>query len=158
MSWNNGFERKKFEEKWVRESAKYRELGMSEADIAVIRSIEEDEYRSERRYRMHTQSFSLSDFGEDEEEEVDDKSVLFQKFMESITVIEEYRDSSRLGWINEIETNSLVAKLQGLSNEDLELLTKIVFDGLTQQEVAEMLGISQQSISKKLKRIKKLLK
>lgn len=158
MSWNDGFERKKFEGKWERDIAKYRELGMTEEDIAVIRSIEEDEYRSERRYRMHTQSFSLSDFGGDEEEDTDDKSVLFQKFMESITVIEEYHDSSRLGWINEIEKNSLVVKLQGLSNEDLELITKIAFDGLTQQEIAEKLGISQQSISKKLKRIKKLLK
>lgn len=66
MSWNNALERKKFERGWSQEEKAYREAGMSDDQILSMREFEEEQYRSNRRYQMHTQSLSSSDFGEDD--------------------------------------------------------------------------------------------
>ena len=44
-----------------------------------------------------------------------------------------------------------------LSPEDLELLTRYVYENYTQAELAAQYGISQKNISKKLSRIRKKL-
>ena len=158
MSWNDGLERKKFERRWSQEEKAYREAGMSEEQILSMREFEEEQYRSNRRYQMHTQPLIASDFGEDEGDEKEDKSCLFNKFQTELTVTMEYRSDSRFGWIDEIENERLVIKLKQLPENDLELITMIAFDGLTQIEIAEKSNISHQSVSKKLKRLKKFLR
>ena len=158
MSWNNAQERKKFEANWKKEEAEFRAAGMTEEQIRSIRELEEEQYRSDRRYYSHTQPFPAGDFGEDDEEDQDDKSTLYEKFLENIAVMPEYHSSSRFGWIEEITNEELTSKLKTLSQADLELLTMFAFDEMTQAEIAVKLGISQQAVSKKLARIKKVLK
>ena len=46
------------------------------------------------------------------------------------------------------------ARLRSLSLEDLELLTRYVFDGYTQTELAHQYGVSQKNNHKKWQRIK----
>ena len=158
MSWNDGLERKKFERRWSKDEKAYREAGMTEEQILSIREMEEEQYRSNRRYHMHTQALNPSDFGDGDDDEQEDKSVLFNKFQEELSVTMEYHSDSRFGWIEEIENISLARKLKELPQSDLELITMMAFDGLSQVEIAEKLGVSHQSISKKLQRIKKFLK
>lgn len=158
MSWNNGIERKKFEANCEKEEAEFRAAGMTEEQIRSIRELEEEQYRSDRRYYSHTQPFPAGDFGDDDEEDQDDKSTLYEKFLENIAVMPEYHSSSRLGWIEEITNEELVSKLKTLSQDDLELLTMFAFDELTQAEIAEKMGCNQSVISRKLSRLKKYLR
>lgn len=50
MSWNDGYERKKFNARIKKEIAEYKAAGMTEEQITAIVSLDEDQYRSERRY------------------------------------------------------------------------------------------------------------
>lgn len=50
------------------------------------------------------------------------------------------------------------ARLRSLSLEDLKLLTRYVFDGYTQTELAHQYGVSQKNIHKKWQRIKNYLR
>ena len=52
MSWNDGFERKKFNARIKKEIAEYKAAGMTEEQITAIVSLYYYKYRSERRYNM----------------------------------------------------------------------------------------------------------
>ena len=45
MSWNNGYERKKFELAQRRQAAKYRKLGMTEEQIEAMYKFDLEQYR-----------------------------------------------------------------------------------------------------------------
>ena len=55
MSWNNTYERKKFNARIKREIAEYQAAGMTDEQIAEIVMFDEEQFRNDRRYRMHTQ-------------------------------------------------------------------------------------------------------
>lgn len=57
--------------------------GMTEEQITAIVSLDEDQYRSERRYHMHTQEFCESDFDDDDGGD-NGKSPLYKKYMEQL--------------------------------------------------------------------------
>ena len=158
MSWNDGYERKKFNARVKKEIAEYKAAGMTEEQITAIVSLDEDQYRSERRYHMHTQEFCESDFDDDDGGD-NGKSSLYKKYMEQLTVtIDSEKDTSnRYSWRDEIDNRALSIKLSGLKSDDIELITLYVFDGLTHGEIAERYGCSEQNIQKKFQRIKKFL-
>lgn len=58
MSWNDSYERKKFNARIKKEIAEYKAAGMTEEQITAIVSLDEDQYRSERRY-MQSGKISL---------------------------------------------------------------------------------------------------
>lgn len=51
----------------------------------------------------------------------------------------------------------LAERLKHLTEDDLELLTRYVFEDATQKELASQYGIGQQSVSKRLKKLKSFL-
>ena len=156
MSWNNALERKKFERRWSQEEKAYREAGMTEEQILSIRELEEEQYRSNRRYQMHTLEFEVNEFDEDDSDESD--NALFYKNLEAFSVeMPSITDNSRFGWIQEIENVDLVNKLNQLSKADLELITMIAFDELSQSEIAKKMNCNQSVISRKMTRIKNFL-
>ena len=87
----------------------------------------------------------------------EDKSAPMKKFLDAVSCWDNYAGSSRYGWVEEIEDPQMSARLRSLSPEDLELLTRYVFDGYTQTELAHQYGISQKNIHKKWQRIKNYL-
>lgn len=94
MSWNDGYERKKFNARIKKEIIEYKAAGMTEEQIAAIVRLDEDQYRSERRYHMHTQEFCESDFDDDDGGD-NGKSPLYKKYMEQLTVtIDSEKDTS----------------------------------------------------------------
>ena len=66
--------------------------------------------------------------------------------------------NSRYAWIDEIENQELLTAIRVLSADELELITQIVFDELSQREIATALGVTQPAISQKLKKILFFLK
>jgi len=92
--------------------------------------------------------------GEDRREQ----SSLLRKFSTFFVSRDESAVGGRYGWVEEIDNPRLLDKLRKLSHEDLELLTLLAIDGYTQIEIALFKGCSQNAISKRYLRIKKVLK
>ena len=156
MSWNDGYERRKFEARQKKQAEEYRALGMTEEQIQTMYEFDLEQFKSERRHRMHTQQFTSSDF--DEGEADDSESTLFDKFFDELTcTIETSGEHSRYWWVEEIEDADLCKRIKSLSVDDIELITLYAFDGYTQDEIAIKFSCKKQNIQKKFRRIKNFL-
>lgn len=154
MSWNDGYERRKFEARQKKQAEEYRALGMTEEQIQVMYEFDLEKYKSDRRYYSHTQSFIPDDF--DEGEDDDEKLSIFDKFKDVLTTsIEDSGNKSRYWWIEEIDNPNLVKKIKALPQDDIELITLLAFDGYSKTEIAKMLGCQPYHITRRLARIEK---
>ena len=83
----------------------------------------------------------------------------FKQYEKAVTVTDTYHETkSRFGWIGEIENERLLSALEKLSEDDLKLLTLYTYEGYTVTEISKVLGVSQPTISIKIKRITNFLK
>ena len=155
MGKNYAIERAKFERQQRQQAEQYRKLGMDEDQIQTMYEFDLATFRSDWRYEKHTQGFAASSFGDGTQDE--SKSALFEKFLAQLTVQPD-DGHSREWWVEEIENPQLARALKGLSKSDLEFITRIVIEKATQMELSEELGISQQAVSKKWRKMKKILK
>ena len=155
MGKNYAIERAKFERQQRQQAEQYRKLGMDEDQIQTMYEFDLDTFRSDWRYEKHTQGFAASSFGDGTQDE--SKSALFEKFLTQLSVQPDAWHS-REWWVEEIENPQLALALKGLSKSDLEFITRIVIEKATQMELSEELGISQQAVSKKWRKMKKILK
>ena len=150
MGFNYAKEKLRFDEEWVKLADEYRAAGFDEAGIKSMRDFDWDVFCKRRTYENRNQELPSEAFDGDS----DECSTLFAKF-DSLTVnFDENSFSGRYDWIEAIDNSVLAAKLKALSDDDKELLTLFAFGGFSQAEIAAMQGISQQAISKKLRRIK----
>ena len=154
MSFNNGNERRKLNAKWEQLRVQYREAGMSEEVIQSMYEFDLGVLNSERAYDANTVAVC------DGEDDVDArKAADFKQYEAAITVTDTYRETkSRFAWIGEIENERLLAALENLSEDDLKLLTFYAYEGYTVTEISKVLGVSQPTISIKIKRITNFLK
>lgn len=155
MGKNYAIERAKFERQQRQQAEQYRKLGMDEEEIQTMYEFDLATFRSDWRYEKHTQGFAASSFGDGTQDE--SKSALFEKFLTQLSVQPD-DGHSREWWVEEIENPQLARALKGLSKSDLEFITRIVIEKATQMELSEELGISQQAVSKKWRKMKKILK
>ena len=155
MGKNYAIERAKFERQQRQQAEQYRKLGMDEEQIQTMYEFDLATFRSDWRYEKHTQGFAASSFGDNTQD--DSKSALFEKFLVQLSVQPD-DGHSREWWVEEIENPQLALALKGLSKSDLEFITRIVIEKATQMELSEELGISQQAVSKKWRKMKKILK
>lgn len=155
MGKNYAIERAKFERQQRRQAEQYRQLGMDEEQIQTMYEFDLATFRSDWRYEKHTQGLAASSFGDNTQD--DSKSALFEKFLAPLSVQPD-DGHSREWWVEEIENPQLARALKGLSKSDLEFITRIVIEKATQMELSEELGISQQAVSKKWRKMKKILK
>lgn len=157
MSWNNGYERKKFEARQKKQAEEYKAQGMTEEQIKAMYEFDLEQYKSDRRYHLHTQPFSSSDF--DDGEDDDSESTLLNKFFDELTVtIGSCGEKSRYWWIEEINNPKLAEAIKALSPEQFELLTLVVIDGYMQAEAAKKMGIPYRTFKFKLRNIKNFLR
>ena len=152
MGKNYAIERAKFERQQRQQAEQYRKLGMDEDQIQTMYEFDLATFRSDWRYEKHTQGFAASSFGDNTQD--DSKSALFEKFLVQLSVKPD-DGHSREWWVEEIENPQLARALKGLSKSDLEFITRIVIEKATQMELSEELGISQQAVSKKWRKMKK---
>lgn len=156
MGWNNGYERKKFEIAQRKQATKYRKLGMTEEQISEMRKFDLEQFKSDRRFYSHTVSLEPNEF--DPTEDAEDKSPLLNLFSDVLTTsIDGSEAHSRFWWIEELNDPELSARVKLLPQSELEVLTMYVFEDFNQAELAEVFQISQQNISKRIKRIKNFL-
>ena len=151
MGKNYAIERAKFERQQRQQAEQYRKLGMDEEQIQTMYEFDLATFRSDWRYEKHTQGLAASGFGDGTQD--DSKSALFEKFLVQLSVQPD-DGHSREWWVEEIENPQLALALKGLSKSDLEFITRIVIEKATQMELSEELGISQQAVSKKWRKMK----
>ena len=157
MCWNDGYERRKFEARQKKQAEEYRALGMTEEQIKEMYEFDLEQYKSDRRYHMHTQPFTSSDF--DDGEDDDSESTLLNKFFDELTLtIDSRSEQSRYWWIEEIEDEELAYRVKCLSSDEIEMLTMLAFDGYTQAEAAKKMGIPYRTFKFKLRNLKNFLK
>ena len=157
MSWNNGHRRKQFEEKQKKQAEEYRALGMTEEQIQAMYEFDLEQFRSDRRFYSHTQSFLPDTF--DENEDNDEKLSIFELFEDVFTTtIEEAECKSRYWWIEEIDDPELAKQIKALDKEDIELITLHVFENFTQEEIGKEFGISQRAAGKRIEKLRNIFK
>lgn len=155
MSFNKGYELKKFEAHWEKLRIEYAAAGMTEDAIQKMYDYDRQQFNSERTFVERTQEFTAPAYESSEEE----ASPLMLRYQEAITTTDTYHETkSKFAWIGEIENERLLSALENLSEDDLKLLTLYAYEGYTVTEISKVLGVSQPTISIKIKRITNFLK
>ena len=155
MSFNKGCELKKFEAHWEKLRIEYAAAGMTEDAIQKMYDYDRQQFNSERTFIERTQEFTAPAYESSEEE----ASPLMLRYQEAITTTDTYHETkSKFAWIGEIENERLLSALENLSEDDLKLLTFYAYEGYTVTEISKVLGVSQPTISIKIKRITNFLK
>ena len=155
MSFNKGYELKKFEAHWEKLRIEYAAAGMMEDAIQKMYDYDRQQFNAERTHLERTQELSTDTFECSE----DENSPLMKRYQDAVSVTDHYHETkSRFGWIGEIENEHLLSALESLSDDDLELLTLYVYAGYNTVELSKVYGIAQQNISKRILKITKFLK
>ena len=154
MEWHDGTERRRFEREQAELRKQYLAAGMTEDQIQALHAYDREWYKSRRREAVHTQ---LLDIQTSEDEDVNKDNPLYKKFFEKLAVEDNHADYSRYGWIDELENEELAKAVNALSDTDKELLTMLI-NGFTQSEIGAEMGVSQQSVSKRIKKIQRFFR
>ena len=155
MSFNKGYELKKFEAHWEKLRIEYAAAGMTEDTIQKMYDYDRQQFNSERTFVERTQEFTAPAYESSEEE----ASPLMLRYQEAITTKDTYHETkSKFAWIGEIEDERLLSALENLSDSDLELITLYAYEGYDTVEISKAFGTTKQNISKKINRISKFIK
>lgn len=155
MSFNKSYELKKFEAHWEKLRIEYAAAGMTEDTIQKMYDYDRQQFNSERTFIERTQEFTAPAYESSEEE----ASPLMLRYQEAVTTTDTYHETkSKFAWIGEIENERLLSALENLSEDDLKLLTFYAYEGYTVTEISKVLGVSQPTVSIKIKRITNFLK
>ncbi len=153
MGFNYAQEKKIFEKQWAVIRRQYENVGMSPDTIEELHNFDWNWFKSRRRYINHLadlpEGITVEDFPQaDAERSVGDTPL---RYGISCAGVDRYR------WLDEIEDEKLLQKLAALSQDDVELLTQLVFEEHTQCEIAQRRLCSQVAIFKQLNKIRKIL-
>ena len=155
MSFNKGYELKKFEAHWEKLRIEYAAAGMTEDAIQKMYDYDRQQFNSERTFVERTQEFTAPAYESSEEEAFP----LMLRYQEAITTKDTYHETkSRFAWIGEIENERLLAALESLSELDLKILTLYVYAGYTESEIASALESKRITIHKRIERMTMFLK
>jgi DNA-directed RNA polymerase specialized sigma subunit len=155
MGFNYGLEKRKYDAEWAKKRIEYVKAGMEQAAIDEMYEFDMEEFRNNRIFALHNQAVLPECFSDEDES---DKSSIINKFCKPTDIFDDYISTSRYGWIEDIDDTALYKKLKQMSEEDLELLTLLIFDDFNQSELSRLKGLNQSVYSRKLKRIKNYLK
>lgn len=157
MGFNYGLEKKKFNAEWDRLRTEYQADGMSDATIQAVRECDWEQFKRERIFRIHTQSFEGSLFPEGDMTE-DTQAPVMKKYIAQFSVPPDSISTwDRNAWIEDLDTPELAKRVKSLSQDDLVFLTYLIADGLSRAELSRRLNISRAAVTKRLSRIKKVL-
>lgn len=161
MGYNHGLEEKKFKTRWKRLRKEYAAAGMSKEAIDAMEAFDRECLNGDRHYYEKKQSMDYRKVGGMHEENTS-RSYL-RKFGDRLRVEEQITDPARrYSWIDELDDEELVKAVKELKESDLDLLTRIVFEGFQQTDVADERGVTKQTVHERWgliqKKMKKVLK
>ena len=136
MAYNYAREKRRFDTEWRCKELWYRKEGVSEDGIEEMRRFDLEQFNRDRAYESRRRPLETA--------------------CGSYYTLMPECNPGRGGWIEELSDSRLYAKLRELSEADLELLTLLCVDGRSQAQTANVLGFTQQAVSKRLRKIKKI--
>lgn len=128
MNYNHRKAQNDFDAEWTKAEEYYRENGMTEEQIAVMREFDLEAFRSDRRYYEHTLPLI--------ERDLENEAVYEQDF--------DYYDETN--WLDALP-EEVVTKLRDFPEEQLKAFYLNRVEEYTQQEIAVMMSTWQQIIS-----------
>lgn len=155
MSWNDGYERKKFMARMKKQAEEYRAAGMTEEQIQAMFEFDLAQYNANRSYYTHTQPLDTHE-DNDEGDEVEDSFV--RDFIDAFSKSDEesyFYNSDRYGWIECIEHPELAAYIKSLPETEKEIITMHVYEDLDLKEIAKSMGLPHVNVWRRFERIKK---
>lgn len=155
MGFNYGKEKALFDREWNRLRKQYKDLDMSDTAIQKLYDFDLSWFRMRRVYENHVQMLPEEEIDEQNSET---RSNLFKMYSSLSSEFDENYLSGRYAWVETISDAKLAKTIRGLALEELELLTLIAIEGYTQREIACRMSCSQNAISKRLIKIKGVLK
>ena len=155
MGFNYSREKLLFDREWEKLCEQYKKEGMSGEAIQELYDFDWSWFRMRRNYENRVQAMPEEEI---DEQNAETRSNLFQRFAILSTSFDEMEFSGRYAWIDTISDDALSKKIRDLSDDELELLTLLAIDGYTQREIARKMHCSQNAISKRLIKIKRILK
>lgn len=128
-----------------------KKAGMPQKRIDKVIEFIHSQYMADRRFMEHSQPL------EDKENDCDgeERNPLHKRFMEGLTVKDEYFAEGIDDWIQSLEDPRLIIGIKTLSREQIELLYCVFVEGKSFLEFAEMKGISKGAVSQRFRVIKK---
>ena len=157
MAYNHAKAELLFKNHWAKLRLEYAQAGMSEDAIQSIYDFDREVFNGERAFVEHTIRLVTEDDAEDDDDLAYARALL-EEYFEALSVTDSYFTDPLNGWLEHLESQSLINAIKMLPPEDFTLLSLYVFGELTQAELAAHYGISQKNICKKLKRIKDFLR
>lgn len=155
MGFNYSREKFIFDKEWEKLREQYKKAGMSDEAVQELYDFDWSWFRMRRNYENRVQAMPEEEI---EEQNAETRSNLFQRFTSLSTSFDEVEFSGRYAWLDTISDDALFEKLKYLSDDELELLTLLAIEGYTQREIARKMRCSQNAISKRLIKIKRILK
>lgn len=157
MGFHYGFEKKKFDADWKILRKEYESAGMSDESIQAMYEFDWGVFNRRRADENKEQAFTSAMY-DCETLGSEDQSTLYHKFLEELSWHDEYSfGTGRFAWIESIDDSMLYQRLCCLEDTDKEILTLLAFEGYSKREIASNLGITEQAIGKRIKKLKKLL-
>lgn len=153
MAYNYAREEKRFKMMWRKLRKEYKAAGMSDEAIEEMYRFDWDVFNRDRAFyrRRHIPKPNNNYYSDENDPDC------FEEPEHAVTD-ESSPTHSRYWWIEEIENPMLAAYIKTLSSKDIELITLFYFEGYTQEEIAEKLGISQPAVCKRFARFEKIKK
>ncbi len=125
--------------------------------IDVIHRMLLDNLNNDIKFYAHTQSYDNLEFPDGSKAD-EGSSPLLNKFMDKFSVFQpDICKWGRLDWVEDIDTLEIAVWIKSQSEQNIELLTLIIVDGLKQTEIAKLWGCSDAAISNRLKTIRNSL-
>ena len=149
MSWNNSKERKAFVKREQEMMEEYRKAGMSEEKIREMYEFDLEVFKGDRAYYEHT-----CPLVQEESKVAEDNTIvgLMQGEEEPTCFVEDMTASN--DWIDEIEDEALARAIRRLSPERQEILRLIAVEAKKCIEIAAILGVSHQAVTKQIREIR----
>lgn len=156
MKFNYGKEDKAFRKEWSKLKQEYKAAGMSDESIERMYEFDREDFLRKRNLSIHEVFYR--DIGDSDRyaEDLVDSLLTNSGKVAGIEDIE--GQILPYFWLEEISDPTLHRRLCALKKKDLELLTLHAILGYSNTEIAKSQGLHPSVISRKIKRIKKILK
>lgn len=152
MTFNYALEKKKFDAAWESLRKFYTESGMEPEAIEAMHEYDWDAFKAARIEALHTQELKLPPDMDGDFEALE--SPLMKKFGKQLTTeYDTFGGHSRYWWIDELTTPCLTIGVPLLTEEDKEILTMFIVEGMTTREIAARMNTNHTKISRRLQKL-----
>ncbi len=152
MSFNNGFESRKFKMKQESLAATYRKAGMTDEAVQAMYDYDKAVFLHNRREAEHAVEPSV--MLTTDETTGDSRYMDMDEFPAQAPLV---TSVDRYAWIDDLENADLCDAIRAMKPDYIEIIT-LMMKGYQQNDIAKIMGSTFRAINNKITRIKNILK